>query len=154
MATLEKGPAPERSFAQEAGQRVILRLAGSPELPLEETGVGTLNRLLHGEKKKSDYHVFFNAGKYYIEFAGDTQADETPLAHAVAETDTALDKGSLLADLEAAWEVPAEAPSFDRLTPEALAQMPEVTVTARSIFVEHHSQLVERNLQQMLYEVA
>jgi hypothetical protein len=154
MATLEKGPASERSFAHEVGQRVILRLAGTPELPLEHSGALRLDRLLHGEKKKSDYRVGFNAGKYYIEFTGDVQDDETPLTHAISETDTALDKGSLLAEVEAAWEVPAEAPSFDRLTPQVLEQMPEVTVAARSIFVEHHAQLVERNLQQILYEVA
>lgn len=154
MATLEKGPASERSFAHEVGQRVILRLAGMPEQPLEETGALRLQRLLHGGKKKSDYHVVFKTGNYYIEFAGDTQDDETPLAHAISETDAALDKASLLADLDTAWELPAEAPSLAQLTPQTLEQMPQVTGTARSIFVEHHAQLVERNLQQILYEVA
>lgn len=154
MATLEKGPVTERSFAQEVGHRVILRLVGMDERPLEHTGALKLNRLLHEEKKNPFSQVSFSDGKYYVEFAVPTDSDESALELAVEETDTALSSGNLFADLEAAWVVPKEAPAIDWLTSKVLEEMPQVTADARSIYAQHHDQLIEAQLNHVLYEVA
>ena len=135
------------------GQRIVLKVAAFGPSPLTREGADSFSRLLHGQKKGHAEHVLtYTNGLYYLDFNNMPVMEEDTLCRAVQETDAALLKKELPAEIVDAWAVPKDSPEVSQLlTAKQFDSLDRVTASALAISDSYRSEYMGNVALELLF---